>query len=483
MGSDRIFSATVGRLERFLRLDGADGEPLGTAALMRARLTYGVAFMFIAVQILNWFSLFQSYGGWHLQHLVSLGACVGLMAMVCLLRVWRSPWIYGTIYGALIIMAVVAANVVVAHPLLGGGINTSLLPLLVMGAVIIGLVSSWREVIVFTLAAFALMLGLYGYSHAQVGAVDWTALGALATAEGFTAQQSFILNHNQRLFQGALALFVTGATSAGFSYKLYGAFDELDAAVAEARRATEAKGDFLAQMSHEIRTPLNGIVAMSDLLAGGDLPDHAQKPAEIVATASQQLVTIIDDILDSARLEAGRVEIVEEPFDLRAEMAGLMELHRQSATDKGLWLGLAWQDGLPARYRGDGGRIRQVVGNFVSNGLKFTKAGGVRVTVRGREKNGRATLSIVVQDTGVGIAPGEVEGVFERYRQSDSGRRQGSKGTGLGLAIAKDLAELMGGSVGVHSLYGQGTAFHLTLDLAVVPEKPVTAPRVEPRAA
>ena len=445
-----------------MRFDG----PMGTAERMRGRVVYGVSLVFILIQMLNWVSLYQSYNGFHVQHLVSLGACVGLGALIVSLRYTRRWWVYGAVYGGLLLTATIAATFAAAHPLLGGGINTSLLPLIVMGPVIIGLVSGWREVLVFTAFAALLFIGLFVYSQGQLEGVVPGMITGLATSDGFTAVQSLQLNHYQRFVQGGIALVVTGVTSAGFSWKLYEAFDELDAALAKAQRAEAAKGDFLAQMSHEIRTPLNGVISMSDLLTQQELPPSAAKPAEIISTASQHLMDLVNDVLDTARLEAGRLEITTAPFDLQGTLEALLDVHRQTAEDKGLWLGLDWQTGLPGAVIGDEARVRQVVANFVSNALKFTQAGGVRVAVRGAAVGETVRLKIFVQDTGTGIAAGELGGVFERYVQSASGRAQGAKGTGLGLAITRELAELMGGSVGVTSRVGEGSCFHVALDLA-----------------
>ena len=465
LGTRHTFTALVGRLEHMLRID----ESMGTGDRIRARLVYGIALLVVALQVPNMIGLLLTFGHLNSQFAVSMMSCVLLLGLVASLRRWRNWQVCGALFGAILLGAVVTVTLLLDDSVLAGGINSSLLPMIVMGPIVVGLVANWKVVAGYTVAAVGVLAWQHGISAEIVSGLAAGSVVALDPAgSGAYVLESLGINQSQRLMQTSIALFVSAGLSAWFGSLLYATLDTLDETVDSAQRAEATKGDFLAQMSHEIRTPLNGIVAMSDLLADGQLPSHAQRPAEIIATASQQLVTIIDEILDSARLEAGRLVLVHESFDLRAEMESVLEIHRARADEKGLWLGLVWSDDLPTHFKGDGNRIRQVVGNFVSNAIKFTERGGVRVEVSGEDDlSGRQNLTIRVQDTGVGIAHDEIDSVFERYKQSASGRRQGTKGTGLGLAIAKELAELMDGRVGVQSLLGQGTAFHITLALPV----------------
>ena len=453
---------SVAKFESFLGLS----PDLGPGELLRLRFVYMISWMFIATQVVNWFGMWHSYGGLHAQHFVSFGACFALAAISALPRWTRSRHAFGAAFTVLILGAVVSSVAGAAHPFIGGGINTSLLPILALGPVVLALVSDWRWVTGYTIMGLLFITGLFFSSLAALNGVPDAALAIVPSVNGVGGREAFAINYDQRFTQAAVSLIVTSCVVAPFGHRLYKIYDRLEAAVAKARAAEAAKGDFLAQMSHEIRTPLNGVISMSDLLTQQELPPSAAKPAEIISTASQHLMDLVNDVLDTARLEAGRLEITTAPFDLQGTLEALLDVHRQTAEDKGLWLGLDWQTGLPGAVIGDEARVRQVVANFVSNALKFTQAGGVRVAVRGAAVGETVRLKIFVQDTGTGIAAGELGGVFERYVQSASGRAQGAKGTGLGLAITRELAELMGGSVGVTSRVGEGSCFHVALDLA-----------------
>jgi PAS domain S-box-containing protein len=239
-----------------------------------------------------------------------------------------------------------------------------------------------------------------------------------------------------------------------------------DEALARAKSANDAKSRFLATVSHEFRTPLNGILGMADLLNDTRLDQEQTTYVRALRTSGQALLSLIEEILDFAKVEAGRTTLSEEPFDLVALTEGVVELLAPKAHDKRLSLATYCAPDVPARVIGDPDRVRQILINLVGNAVKFTEAGGVGVRLAMRD----GLIAIAVQDTGPGIAPDRIEAIFEEFEQADETTARAHGGSGLGLAIVKRLLPLMGGSIAVESTPGQGATFTVTLAL-----KPVDA--------
>ncbi len=233
-----------------------------------------------------------------------------------------------------------------------------------------------------------------------------------------------------------------------------------------AEGADRAKTEFLATISHEIRTPLNGILPILDLLQGTGLDDEQQRYVRTALNSSRHLLRIINDILDYAKADSGKLELESIELNLEELVRGVLDLMATSAERKGLTLTLHIDEGVPACVRGDPIRLRQVLANLVSNAIKFTEKGGVTVRI---EMQGAAQrevrLRFSVSDTGIGLSRDAAGRLFESFTQADASTTRKHGGTGLGLAICRRLVELMGGRIGVRSRPGIGSTFWFTVSL------------------
>ncbi|GAM97017.1 diguanylate cyclase/phosphodiesterase [alpha proteobacterium U9-1i] len=256
----------------------------------------------------------------------------------------------------------------------------------------------------------------------------------------------------------------------------------LEAALAEARHAAEAanavKSQFLANMSHELRTPLNSIAGFSHLLMKSPtIEANNRRYAELVARSGHDLLRLVNDLLDFSSLEAGALNLDPQPFDAAKLVERSVEGFRPDADAKGVALEVEIDDGVERRLIGDESRINQVLLNLIGNACKFTDSGAVHVSVRALDRPGTGqTLRFEVRDTGIGIAAGKEQEVFQRFVQADSSIARRFGGSGLGLAISKHLVELMGGEIGVASVEGEGSLFWFTLSLPVADSTHEVAP-------
>ncbi len=253
---------------------------------------------------------------------------------------------------------------------------------------------------------------------------------------------------------------------------------ELKDAQMRAEAASRAKSAFLANMSHEIRTPMNGVVGMADLLCDGVLDDEQRLYAETIRDSGEALLAIINDVLDYSKIEAQKLQLHPDPFDLEKAVRDVLLLVQPGAQAKGLVTSLVFDGDMPAALIGDVGRLRQVLTNLLGNAIKFTEAGHVTVRVQAEPgaPKGQQRFTLTIEDSGIGIAEDLQDHIFGEFNQAENEKNRRFEGTGLGLAISRHLVRLMGGQIWVRSVLGQGSTFGFTLTLPLAEDAPQADP-------
>ncbi len=263
----------------------------------------------------------------------------------------------------------------------------------------------------------------------------------------------------------------------------------LSTAKEAAEAASRAKSTFLANMSHEIRTPLNAVVGLAQLMRGEVISEPQGERLDSIHSASNHLLSVINDILDLSKIEAGRMALEQDDFSVHQLLNGVVAIVAESARDKGLQLSVEIDPAVPAWLDGDATRLRQALLNYLGNGVKFTARGGIALRVGLLSDEGDELLvRFEVQDTGIGVAPEKMSLLFHAFEQGDASTTRQYGGSGLGLAVAKGIAELMGGQAGVDSTVGVGSTFWFTARLrrshaAAQPVPPPSVTHAEADAA
>jgi PAS domain S-box-containing protein len=297
-----------------------------------------------------------------------------------------------------------------------------------------------------------------------------------ATGEPYRVEYRVARDDGQEVWAYSTSELITDES--GRPLRLVGALQNItsrkraEVEMAQARDAAEAanraKSEFLANMSHEIRTPMNGVIGMNALLLRSELSAEQRKYAEAVQSSAESLLSIINDILDVSKLEAGKVELEAIDFKLTSLVEDVAELLAPRAAEKALEIACYLDDGAQGGFTGDPTRLRQILLNLVSNAVKFTERGFVAIEVKSQVgEQGRRGLRIEVADTGPGLSPEAKLGLFQKFHQADGSITRKFGGTGLGLSICRQLAELMGGQIGVSDRPGGGCIFWLELELPI----------------
>lgn len=242
--------------------------------------------------------------------------------------------------------------------------------------------------------------------------------------------------------------------------------DELENLLARSEAADRAKTEFLAHMSHEIRTPINGVLGMAELLSKTNLDARQRTFTEIITKSANTLLTVFNDILDFSKIDSGQLVLKPQAFDPREAIEDVAALHGSAANEKNIDLLVRAAPGVPRRVLGDAGRFRQIVSNFVSNAIRFTEQGHVLIGLGAHDgADGRTIISVMVEDTGIGIDKARLGTIFEKFSRGGQADQQSTDGTGLGLAITSGLVALFGGTIEARSVPAAGSTFTVNLPM------------------
>ncbi len=425
--------------ERWLRID-TDGRP---ELVMRMRAVWMIGSMVVISQLCNMTMMAISYGGLVYDHAVAGAAVAVTMLIIACVRWYKNEFFYAAFYSALMIASVLG-TALPDH----AGINSAVVPFIALGPVMIGFMAGRRAAVMFCAVAAVTLGGLYYVSlnhAAMLSPFDYT-------------------RETNRFFQALFAVAISTGIAVIITESLYSTLNELRDTASRAKRAEAAKSDFLATMSHELRTPLNGVIGLTDALLNGALPEHERKLTETIRKSGEQLLLILNDLLDLSKIEAGKLKIEARPADLRDIVRFAVDSWRETATAKGLSISANVTGEIPAAVLVDDLRLRQILQNLMSNGVKFTSEGQVVLHLHGVSRGGnRYALEFRVIDTGKGIPEKEVARIFDPFEQGERGTTRKFGGTGLGLPICRMLAQLMGGAIGVERTGPAGSTFLLSL--------------------
>jgi len=412
------------------------------STLMRARAVYMMGLAFLATQVINLVSMYYSYGGFTVDHTISIVACLLVIATMLMLRRTKKFQVFAVIFSVLIIAATMSSALNQ-----NAGINSALIPFFILGVVVNGFICGWRATIAFGAMALVSIWFLY-----------WVSMNYNYTP--IFDVEKFGDRNFQRAMQASLATMLITMVGAFFSKNMHEAFADLEEGIRAAQASDRAKTDFLSTMSHELCTPMNGIIGMNEALEETDIDEDQREIIADIREAGNDLQTIIGNVILYSQLDGGRVSLDQSPFNIRTVLQKAVQPFADRARHKGLTLTGRMAATVPEFIIGDDVRTSQIITAMLDNAVKFTDKGAIELSVKGQpDAKGITQLVIAVTDTGIGIAPEDRERIFERFTQKDGSINRRHGGTGLGLTITRGLTELMGGTMTIDSEEGVGTSF------------------------
>ena len=398
-------------------------------------------------------NLEASYAAYPVQTLIA--AIAPLVFLACPIMIARTKNVRNVAWFFLIFTYLAMASV----PLIAGGMFSRaaffLLPWAVMATLFLG----WKEGVAAAVLVFCTYLVLHFMYRAILPSVyDISAemiSGWLIIALSLTL---LVLTTGAAIFQREMERAAVNMERAAI---------KLSEARFDAEAANRAKSEFLAKMSHEIRTPMNGVLGLAEMLEKTKLTDEQRLFTETISSSGASLLAIINDVLDVSRIEAGRVSLKNEPFELKGFVEQISMLFKLRASQSQLDLHMDFDERLPTYVVGDAGRIRQVLVNLIGNAIKFTEEGHVKLKVSGQATTSMVDLAFTVEDSGIGIPADKIGVIFENFEQVETSTTRRYDGAGLGLPISQQLAQAMGGAIDVTSVQGKGCTFTFKVRMPV----------------
>ncbi|MEM9810313.1 MAG: ATP-binding protein [Pseudomonadota bacterium] len=433
-----VLKKAIIRYEQFLRID----PQMQPWDLMRSRAVYLVCWMFSGLQGLNLLGMTHTYGGWTRDHSVSVMA-IGLFLIIGHGLRWTKSFPFFTLsYGFVCIGGLFIASY-------GAGINTSLLPFIAAGPLVAAFVGGWRSSVYYYFVCLAILIFQLN-----------TSLTHPPVAPEWTPERT-----EQRFLQAVFALTMATSVSCLLSAGCEKAFARLERAVKNATHSDRTKSNFLATMSHELRTPMNGVLGLTEALlseAPGPLVQRQSLLLSHIKSSGEHLLTLLNDLLDLSKIEAGKLNIEPRPFPLEGLVVAVHDTYSEAAVSKGISLTWKIDPELTHWVVGDDQRVRQILNNLVANAIKFTTEGSVHLDVSGGKKG---MIAFRVIDTGTGVAKDQETSIFSPFAQGDQSSTRRIGGTGLGLSICRTLATLMKGDIALESTGPEGSTFLVSLPL------------------
>lgn len=314
---------------------------------------------------------------------------------------------------------------------------------------------------------FVLMLSL---DAIVVAGCYWISYRFPQLVQGHMLRSSFFLDVVQGIFTTTLAVGMIVKVQAWIQKQQGNVLEEKNKQLLEmtqkakraqrdAEVANHSKSNFLANMSHEIRTPINTVLGMNEMILRQTTEENTRSLAQDIRTSTESLLEIVNEILDFSRIESGKMQLMEDDYELRDVLHDTATAFDLRAKEKGLYLHLDIDEQLPSMYRGDSLRLRQIINNIMSNAIKYTREGGIRFSVSGYQEEDSEILHFEIEDTGAGIREEDMQRLFEAFERIDEKSNRNIEGTGLGMAITANLLDMMGTTLQVKSTFGEGTMF------------------------